>query len=331
MPPQSSPSAKSGDTADSFILDRVLSGIERNRTPGYHFPGNYLGLSFDALSPARSRVSMQSGPHCLDAGGQAEITSVLILADMALAAALRAELRRAVRVATVNMQLQFTGAARTGKLTGASRFAGYLQESAAQQGLASVRVTGGSGEVCFGTAAFMVLEPPKGVTFPPLLPLLRYKPRAAGIGKEDLSADEKKIYAHAISALKKTQAGVRGSGAPGGSFIEHLWNFRTRPTKDGASALLSNGAHVGNRVGHVQGGILLGLAEASARAALPAGWKLSSISATYLTPGEGAQLKARAHVVHRGSRTAVVRCLVTGAAGRRVIETLATYAAPRAG
>jgi acyl-coenzyme A thioesterase PaaI-like protein len=313
MPPQPSP--------NDLILPRVLSGIERNRMPGYHFPGNFLGLSFDALNPERSRVSLQGGPHCADRTGQAEITSVLILTDMALAAALRAELKRAVRVATVNMQLQFTGAARTGKLTGASRFAGYFHEGAAQQGLSSVRVTGDQGEVCFGTAAFMVLEPPKGVTFPPLLPLLKYKPAPPKITAADLSPEEKRIYAKAQAALKKSHSG--------GSFIEHLWNYRTRALKGGASALLTNGAHVGNRVGHVQGGILLGLTEACARVALPAGWKLSAISATYLTPGEGQQLKARAHIVHRGSRTAVVRCLVTGYEGRSVLETLATYAAPR--
>jgi acyl-coenzyme A thioesterase PaaI-like protein len=301
------------------ILERVLRGIERNRTPGYHFAGNLLALSFDRLDEQQAIVTMPAGAHCTDGDGQANMAALCILADIALASAVRGALKRGMRLATVNLQLQLTGARRAGDLTAQADFNGYYREGAAQQGLSRVSVRGNEGEICFGSGAFMVLEPPPGFKLPPMLPLPESMPGPL-LKPEDLSAAETRIYRQTLAALDEMEAG--------GSFIEHLWRFRTRKNSSGASASLANGAHVGNRVGHVQGGILLGLAEAAARAALPAHWKLSALTACYLSPGEGTTLSARAKIVHQGSRTAVVHGVITGVNRRRVLETVATYAAP---
>ena len=51
-----------------------------------------------------------------------------------------------------------------------------------------------------------------------------------------------------------------------------------------------NGPHIGNRVGHVQGGLTLTFAQATARAALPQDWLLNGITAGYVSPGEGKRL-----------------------------------------
>jgi acyl-coenzyme A thioesterase PaaI-like protein len=164
----------------------------------------------------------------------------------------------------------------------------------------------------------MVLPPPKGFHLPPLVALRAQAPK---ITLADLTADERGLYQHAERALKQV-------AGPADSFIERFWGFRTRANRGGASATLKNGQHAGNRVGHVQGGLLLGLAQSAARAALPAGWSPSAVSACYLSPGVGASLTARAQVMHRGSRTAVVRVSIAGAGRRRVHETLMTWAAP---
>src|SRR5690606_22086048 len=93
----------------------------------------------------------------------------------------------------------------------------------------------------------------------------------------------------------------------------------------GASGAMSNGPHMANRVGYVQGGVLLGFAQATARAAMSDAWALSSITASYVSPGEGGELKAEAEVVHRGRTTAASRVTVVTEAGRRVLEVLATH------
>jgi len=87
------------------------------------------------------------------------------------------------------------------------------------------------------------------------------------------------------------------------------------------------GPHVGNRVGFVQGGVLLGLAAATAAAALPERWMLSAIAAAFVSPGEGAALKAQANVVHHGRRVSVIRSEITRSDGRRVLEVMSTHAA----
>ncbi|MDB5805770.1 MAG: hypothetical protein JWN73_3092 [Betaproteobacteria bacterium] len=314
-----SPTPKTTDR--DTILTRVLRGIESNREPGYHFPGNFLGISFDELDERHALVSMGTGPHLLDSTGEVAMPALSIFADLTLAAAIRGALQRSMRLATVNMHLQFTGAPRSGTLSARSDFEGYFRRGAAQQGITRMSLRGAQDEVCIGSGTFMVLEPPAGFKLPQLRAHREPPPGTSLLAAGDLKENEAPILARATAALGAVQQS-------GGSFLDHFWHFQTRKNAVGASASLKNGAHVGNRVGHVQGGILLGLAEAAARAALPPQWLLSSITACYLSPGEGASLTARAKIVHQGGRTAVVQGVITGANRRRVLETVATYSAP---
>lgn len=298
------------------ILDHVLSGIERNREPGLHFAGSFLGFSFDETAATHARMSMQGGPHCADESGQIAFTPACIFTDMALGAPLRGRLQRPTRVATVSMQLQFTGARWDGPLASLSTFDAFFAGSAAQQGVMHATVHNGRGELaCTGTACFMVLETPPGVKPPRMLPLTEIK--APTLTVNALDRDEAAIYRHAQAALKRE-----------GAFLSNFWDFRPRRTSTGGAATLKNGPYVGNRVGHVQGGVLAGLGEAAARAALPPGWAPTGLTACFLSPGEGASLSARARIVHKGSRTAVVAAAVTGPNRKRVLELLVNYAAP---
>lgn len=90
--------------------------------------------------------------------------------------------------------------------------------------------------------------------------------------------------------------------------------------------MVKNGPHIGNRVGHVQGGLLLGLAATTACGALPYSWALTGISAWYTSPGEGRTLKARSKILHHGRITSVVRTQITGKNNRRVLEVVTTHA-----
>jgi acyl-coenzyme A thioesterase PaaI-like protein len=130
--------------------------------------------------------------------------------------------------------------------------------------------------------------------------------------EETLNAGERRILARADAAL----------AAPG-TFIDSFWGIHAN---DGKCAL-AVGPHVGNRVGHAQGGILVGLAAATASSALPSSFRLAGLSAWYISPGEAKTLRASSTVIHHGRLTAVVRTRVTGKNRRAVLEVVTTHSA----
>jgi acyl-coenzyme A thioesterase PaaI-like protein len=141
----------------------------------------------------------------------------------------------------------------------------------------------------------------------------RGDPEVPFVQQQSLTPDERRI-------LRR----MKGS-ADEASFLRSFWGYRPRKSATGASAEMPNGPHVGNRVGHVQGGISLGLAADTACVALGDEWVLSGMSGWYLSPGEGKALRAKAVIVHQGRMTALVRTQVQGKDRRKVIETMTTH------
>ena len=293
----------------AIIRRRVLRGIALNRTPGLHFPGNFLDISFDHVARDRSRLSLAPGPWCMHRDGTVDLAALALLADFGLAACIRANLRRATRLATVSLHLQFTGVPAAGRLHADGEFRGFLQDGAGRLGMSRVSVVGAKGQVCFGTGTFMALEPPKGVTLHPVPQRKRSSNEPPRLREDELSREEHRILDRADTAL-----------AMDGDFIHHFW---------GGTGALKNGLHAGNRVGHAQGGILISMAAKHAATKLPGSWRLSGVTALYIRPGEGRTLRAASSVIHSGRLTAVVNTYVTGKQGRRVLEVLTTHAASR--
>jgi acyl-coenzyme A thioesterase PaaI-like protein len=295
------------------IRERVLRAIALNRTPGFHFAGNFLGIELAEVGES-TRVVMEPGPHCVEADGQAHLAAVFMVADIALAASIRAQLSPATRLATVSMHLQMNGAPMRGTIQARGEFSGFAADAASRLGLSRVAITAGGREVGFGHGAFMALDPPPGMT---MHPVQTTRARDAGLpGEDTLDASERGILQRADSAL-----------APGeGSFIARFLGIAPRETDRGASCRMQNGAHVGNRVGHAQGGILMGLAALTGAAALGPEWTLASIGTAFTSPGEGDVLEAGASRVHRGRWTGVVRTEVVAAGGQRVLEATTTHA-----
>jgi len=291
----------------SRIRRRVLRGLALNRTPGLHFPGNFLDVSFDRVTRKGAGLSIEPGPWSADAAGQTDLGALAILADLALGASIRAQLSRETRVATVSLGLQFSGAPRLGRLRAQAEFQGFFEGGAGRLGLSRVAVTGGAGQICYGTGSFMALAPPRGVTLHPVPFRKRGSPEPLRLDESRLHRDEAGILARADAAL-----------AARGSFIENFW---------GSGARFENGLHAGNRVGHAQGGILIAMAAKHAAAQLRGGWLLSGVSALYISPGEGRTLRAGSTVIHQGRLTAVVRTRVTGKHRRTVLEVMTSHAA----
>ena len=299
------------------IRNRVLGGLAASRVPGFHFAGSFLGVSFEEASAEASRIGLAGGPHCIEADGQVSVGAVAMIADIALAVAVRAALASdRVRLATVSMHLQFTGARLDGPIDARGAFEGFIEGAAARQGLARFALDAHGARACYGTGAFMALDPPAGVTMHPVV-LERDRP-AKPLAESELAPAEAAVVAHADAALDRVSAKL--------AFIDAFWGYEAHRTQTGASCTMKNGVHVGNRVGHAQGGLLVGLAAKTAMAALPASWTLASATACFVSPGEGESLHAAARLIHHGRDTAVARTEVTGAAGRKVLQVMTTHA-----
>jgi acyl-coenzyme A thioesterase PaaI-like protein len=111
------------------------------------------------------------------------------------------------------------------------------------------------------------------------------------------------------------------------AFIEHFWGALPAATADGARCGVKIGPQHGNRVGHVQGGLLFGLGAITARAAAPNHPQLSAISAWYISPGQGGALRIRSRRIHEGRSFAAVRTEIRNADGSRVLEVVSHHAA----
>jgi acyl-coenzyme A thioesterase PaaI-like protein len=290
------------------IRRRVLRAISLNRTPGYHFPGNFIDLSFERVASDDSRLSYE-------ADAQGDIGSLAVLADFALGTSIRADLDPATRLATVSMTLELAAMPRAGTVSASSRCHGFIGEGDGRVGRSRVVLEDAGGELGYGSGAFMVLKPPPGVTLHPVPHRKRGDPEPPLLAERDLAPDELAILRHAERVLDRKP------------FMRHFWGFLPQATPGGASCVMPNGPHVGNRVGFVQGGILLGLGAATASAALPDTWLLSAITAAFISPGQGPALEARASLVHQGQRVATVRTEVRRSDGRRVLEAMSTHLA----
>ena len=292
----------------------TLRAIALSRTPGFNFPGHFLELAFDRVGPDAAELSLDTAPWSADRDGQMSLGPFALLADIALASSFRGAVGARARVATVTMNLQLTGAPRTGRLQAMTAFDGFIAGGAERQGLAHGEIRHGRERIATMQGSFMAIGK-RDATAPHPMPKRGDNPGAT-LDESALSEPERALMRHARASL--------ASG--GASFIERFWGYLPKATARGASCKAWNGPHVGNRVGHAQGGFTFGLAATTAMAALPASWGLVGASAFYIGPGIGQWLTARATIVHRGTSTAVIRTRIEDEAKRGVLEVTSSHA-----
>ena len=302
------------------IRSRVLRAIAANRTAGLHFPGYFLELEWGEITGGSARIAISSGEHCADANGEADVGALAILADTALATTARPGLAPGARLATIHLQMQFTGAPATGRVEADARLLGLSAGSALRQSMSSAVVRANGEPVCHASGEFVVLDPPPGVKLAPLPWQREASAAVESVDARTLEPHERAILEAADDAL----AAASGSSP----FIQHFWGGAPRRTTDGSANRVAVGPHLGNRVGHVQGGILFAIAAHTARAALPAGMMLSNVSAWYISPGRGTTLAVRSRILHAGRTVAVVRTEIK-AGGARVLEAVTHHVARR--
>ena len=308
---------------DEALRQAVLSGIARDRTPGLSFTGHFLDVAWPRVGKEGATVALSPRPQCTDQRGDIELTALLMALDNALATPTRLFIRPGERIATAHLHAQFTGAPLAGDLAIDTTFEGLTRGDATGQLLARGSASAGGAAVCHGSGVFVRLPPPPGARdMAPLPWQVVAQPAPPPLQERDLDARERVILAACDAAL--------AAGATGGaSFLRRFWDILPAARHGGAYCRTTTGPHMANRVGHVQGGILLGIAAETARAAVPRHSVLSNISAWFLSPGRDAHLECRASIVHEGRSFAVVRSEITGAGGVRVFEAMTAHAAPK--
>ncbi len=294
---------------------QVLRGLSLNREPGWNFPGNFLELSFDTLEQGAASLSLQSGPHCDSSEGGIALGALCVLADIALAASLRRRVGFAQRMATVQMSLSFTRARLNGLVHASSRAEGQAGAATTPQFFTRVEIRSGGAIGCTGSATFIALGNNEGLSPMPMRKREDGYTTPTMLTSDDLDDDERAVWSHSQAA---------DNGAPG--FLNRFWGLLPVNTADGAECRMSNGLHVGNRVGHTQGGISLALAAETASCAVGEDWALTNVTGWYIAPGRGASLNAIARKLHRGSRTATMECEIRSEDGRLVLRAVTTHA-----
>jgi acyl-coenzyme A thioesterase PaaI-like protein len=301
------------------IQRQVLRALAANRTPGFHYPGYLLDLHWPRIGDTDLDAVMPDGPQARNVDGTTSLAGLCVLLDVALATAARLKVERGARQATVHLHAQFTGAPLCGELRTHARMEGYTHGTAAREGLTRGTLYADGAAVCHASGTFIQLPPPPGVTLAPLPWQRENAAPAVPLKLKELEPDERAVMKACRSALRRVDERH--------AFLEHFWGALPVPTADGARYRVKIGAQHGNRVRHVQGGLLFGLAAIGACAAAPRHPRLSALSAWFISPGQGSALKITSRRFHEGRSFAAVRTEIRNADGTRVLEVLSHHAA----
>jgi acyl-coenzyme A thioesterase PaaI-like protein len=301
------------------VRNRVLSALADNRVPGFSFLGHFLQLDWPTIGADSIVQTMAAEPHCRDGEGRINIGALCGMLDIGLASAPRLKIGPSARQATVQLHLQFTGYPANGPLAMEAVFEGFSAGNALRQTFSRGVVRSDGVPVCHARGAFVALPPPRGIDLGPL-PWERERSGArAPLKPGDLDPREQAVFETCNRALASCDENH--------AFIERFWGMMPEPTKDGACCEVAIGPVLSNRVGDVQGGLLLGLAAATAKVAAPGHPMLSTISAWFISPGRGDSLSVHSEVLHTGRSLAVVRTQVRSAKDLLVLEAVSNHAA----
>lgn len=308
------------------IIEHVARAVAASRIPGLHFPGFFLGIRTHRLDEDGVSISIPQGPHCTNADGTMNIGAIAVVTDLALGGAMRVHYGHAIRMATLTMQLNFTGIPARGDLRADTRFDGLIQGISSRQGRMSGEVYAGKDLLIRATASFGTPPAPPDAKLTDMPWFEAHKAQSMEpIPDAQLHKRELDIIRRAKAALR---AAEKDAGRHGHAFIEHFWSQLPRKTRDGAVCSVPLALHNGNRVGHAQGGVLFAMAVSTAMKALPAASVLTSATAWYIRPGTGHKLKVRSRILQQGRTTVVVLTEVSDAEGHRVLEAMTTHAYP---
>jgi len=278
-----------------------------------------MGLSGRHVGEDGIDLTFDDGEWSRDARGELNWPSLGVLLDIGLGSVTRLRSPQTQRPATVQLQVQMTGAPMTGHAVCRARLLEHSGGAAVKHALSNGTVMCDERVVAYVSGAFLMLDLPEGST------QVR-EPWAT----EDLVFDREAALDDYERAAVKRCAAAERAATPDQPFIENFWCGVPKGGEGSARLDVPVSPHLGNRSGHVHGGMLLGMAMQVAGAALAPTMALSNISAWFVKPGQGPRVKVRSKVVQQGRTLAVVRTQITNTEGRLVLEATSQHIAASA-
>jgi acyl-coenzyme A thioesterase PaaI-like protein len=312
----SEPDVSVADVSVADVRTVAVRAVARTRALGMHYYGHILGITTSAAADGSPRPHLSPDPSVTP--GDVPPVSLATVADLAMGSAVRAALSPGRRLGTVSMTLHHTCSAVPAPVaTDASVVWMAPDES---QGVTRCDLTDAAGRLV-GVAQgwFMALPVPDGVRLP-LLPWERVQPpQIEPLAYGDLDPLER-------AAVGSTVEAARRSRERGTSVSEELtapaWS--EAPAEGTAHGTVTIGPALGNRVGHVQGGALYGIALAAAARAAGPGLEVAEGHVQFLRPAAGEVLTAEGTVIRRGRGAAFAEASLT-VDGRPVVTGLFAF------
>ena len=303
------------------IRSRALAALSNNRTPGYNFPGYFLDLECIRYDTGGVVLEMDTGAHNANRDGSTHLAAVTCLVDMALAQAARTFVDPTIRTATMTLHLRLLGGAACGRLRAEAHSTGFSERTALPEADCFGRLLAAGREIMRMSGTWAQPPAPDGRPMHPV-PWARAEPAppAPLLRPRELDAMERAVMRRLERSLRE---------AADGSFADRFWAPAVRSSGERALGRLPIGLHIGNRVGHVQGGFSISTALITAIAAVPQHPLLTAASAWYISPGQGESMSARSSVLQRGRNVAVVRTELMASGGKRVLEVISNHAVAR--
>lgn len=302
----------------SSLYQRVQRTLAISREAKLSFPAVFMNISGRPTGDEEVMVAFKEDDTFRDGKGELDLCALAAIADAALGAPSDMKTGSRVRPATAHIELQLTGAPRRGDTAVETRFVGFTGRSRVKQSLVSANIKCGGTPVAYLSAACVLLDLPEDRARTPW-PWLPEDFRLAPQQSIELDADE----LAALEACERAEAAATAEHR----FIEHFWCGIPEASNGEAHLRVKVTPHLGNRMGHVQGGLLLGMAMKVANAATPRGMQLSNISAYFVSPGVGPVLDVHSTISHQGRRLATVCTQISGASGKLVLEAASQHVA----
>jgi acyl-coenzyme A thioesterase PaaI-like protein len=300
----------------SALHERVERSIVVSSEAKLAFPGVLMGITGRQAGDDAVTLTLKDDPVFRAGNGELDWCALVSAADAVLGAVSDIKTGPRVRPATAHIELQMTGAPARGDIFVDARFIAPAHTSRVRQSLVSADIRTRTGLVGQASAACVLLDlpkdrartswpwPPEGFTPAP-------RARASFDSNERL----------ALQMCERAEAAAT-SAHP---FIEHFWCGIPAAQSGKAHLRVNVAPHLGNRIGHVQGGLLLGTAVKVANAAAREDMRLSNISAYFLSPALGPVLDVHSHVTHQGRSLATVRTQITAPSGKAVLEATSQH------
>lgn len=307
---------------DSFgmtspLQQRVLRALATSRQTKRAFPGSFLAFTGRHTGKESLELTLADDPLWRDAAGELNCCVLGAMVDPALGGVSDHVTGPRIRPATAHIQLQLTGASTRGDLRLTGEFVGYSDRSPVRKSFTRANLYAGGALLGHAMAANVLFDLPEDnprAPFPWMPPGFRLdESRLLALEEPDRNA---------LTLCERAEQ----AATPELPFIEHFWCGPPQLTGEGTASLRAPVTpHLGNRIGHVQGGLLLGVAMKVAIAAAAPRMRLSSISAYFVSPGLAPHIDIQSEVVQSGRSLAVVQTRITGANGKLVLHAASQH------